>query len=432
MSSESISLKDRGFFLWQNNLNIEDYIRVTYYLETPLVPDIAVLGMAKEQSATSVKIRGIPLESNITAHTARIISVETIGETGDSMLPQYRLKTPVYQPGVTRPSGYWQVRATLAFPIANFGTSLTNLWNAVGGELHRLGFLNALRLIDMSFPDSYLARLPGPRYGIPGIRSQLAVPDRPLFCRSTRPAVSLTTDDMIKINELVLRGGFDAIKDDELTCDTPRSPFKERIKKMVAMVRRVEDATGEKKYYVANVTDDLAHSLEMADMAKEAGASALLVSPAIQGIAIAGYISQRTGLPILSHNSWADPLTRHPRFGIRPGLYVKMQRVCGADMVLLPPEFATGYMDKAEEQECITACTAPLGNLKPTLPIIAGGKTPKKLQQYLSAVGGIDFMIIAATSVDTHPGGIEAGARAFRESWTEIAGKLKAKNKPHK
>ena len=284
-----------------------------------------------------------------------------------------------------------------------------------------MGFLNALKLLDLDFPKPFLDQFTGPKHGVSGIKSQLRITDRPIFCRSARPAVGLTTEMMLKINESVLRGGFDAVKDDELTCDTPLSPFMDRIKRMVNLVRHMEDETGERKYYIANIIDNPSLTFQLADAAARAGVNALLVSPPIQGFTIAGEIAQRTGLAVLCHNSWEDILTRHPRFGVSRALYLKMQRICGADMIMLPGDFATDTMDEEESQKCVTACTGPLGNIKPSLPIIAGGKSAERLQQYLNAIGGTDFMIIAATAVDNHPDSIEGGARAFREAWLKIA-----------
>src|SRR5690606_23666956 len=104
-------------------------------------------------------------------------------------------------------------------------------------------------------PAGLIAQFPGPRYGIRGIQSRLGFTDRPIFCRSMRPANGLSTDSMLEINKQVLTGGFDVIKDDELTYDSPSSPFSDRVERMVAMKKRVEDATGERKLYFANIID---------------------------------------------------------------------------------------------------------------------------------------------------------------------------------
>jgi len=421
MGSESLDNEDIQLYIWHDGLDPNKYVEATYYFESAISPEITAVAMAKEQSALiSGGIASIDPAYNLSPYTARVTSVQLLGETTNTTLPFYRLSIPVYSTGVYREEGYWCANAKISFPIANFGPSLTNLWSAAGGELHRLGFLNALKLLDIDAPKSFLSQLSGPRYGIPGVKSQLQTENRPIFCRSTRPAVGLTTEMMLKINEAVLRGGFDAIKDDELTCDTPLSPFTARIKMMVNLVRRMEDETGERKYYIANIIASPLRTLELADAAAEVGANAVLVSTLLQGFEIAGEIAQRTGLAVLCHNSWHDALCRHPRFGVSHALHFKMQRISGADMIMLPGDFATDYIDQGEAKDCLSACIGSLGDIQPSLPIIAGGKRASHLRQYLAAIGGTDFMIIAATALDTHPEGIEAGARAFREAWLEI------------
>lgn len=423
MGSEFLDHEDIDLYLWHDNLDPDNYIEATYYFETAVSPEVTAIAMAKEQSAITGGIASIDPAYDFSPYTARVTSVQPLGETGDTMLPFYRLSTPLYSTGVYRKRGYWCGKAKIAFPIANFGPRLTNLWSAAAGELHRLGFLNALKMLDLDLPKSFLNQFSGPIYGISGIKSQLRIEDRPIFCRSTRPAVGLTTEMMLKINEAVLRGGFDAIKDDELTCDTPLSPFMDRIKPMVNLVRRMEEETGEKKYYIANIIASPLRTFELADAAVKAGANAVLISPLVQGFEIAGEIARRTGLAVLCHNSWEDTLGRHPRFGVSRALYFKMQRISGADMIILPGDFATDYIDQGEAEKGLSACVDSLGSIRPSLPIIAGGKRADHLMQYLGAIGSTNFMIIAATAVDTHPEGIEAGARAFREAWSQIAAK---------
>jgi ribulose-bisphosphate carboxylase large chain len=423
MGSESLGHEDIKLYMWHDRLDPADYVEVSYYLETAVSPETTAVAMAKEQSAIiSGGIAGIDAGYDLSPYTARVTSVQPLGETEDAMLPFYRLSVPIYNQAIYRKEGYWSATVKIAFPIANFGLSLTNLWSAAGGELHRLGFLNTLKMLDLELPQSFLKQFSGPKYGIAGIKSQLRIKDRPIFCRSMRPAVGLTTELMLQIDEAVLRGGFDAIKDDELTNDTPLSPFRDRIKRMVNLVRRVEEETGEGKYYIANIIASPLRTFELAEAAAEAGVNAVLVAPPIQGFEIAGEIARRTGLAVLCHNTWVDVMSRHPRFGVSNAAFFKMQRICGADFVMLPGDFATDYMNQAEASDCLSACVAPLGDIKPALPIIAGGKRADQLGSYLNAVGSTDFMIIAATAVDTHPDGLEAGARAFRRAWAKIAG----------
>lgn len=419
MGSESLTSEFSNYFTWENKLNMGDYIEVSYYVETQVDPELVAVAMAKEQSSCTIKA---PLTEgyDFAPYTARVTDIEYLRDSDEAMLPAYRLNTSIYNNGNRREKGYWCGVIKIAFPILNFNTSLTNLWNAIGGELHRLGFINAIRIIDITFPDNFLDKFSGPLHGIVGIKEKLCIKNRPIFCRSARPAVGLTTDMMLKINESVLRGGFDIIKDDELTISTPLSPFPERVKRMTNLCRRLEDETGERKYYIANITSDMNETFKLADIAMQNGVDALLVSPAIQGFSICSEISRRTGLAVLCHNSWVDVWTRHPRFGVTPAVFFKLQRICGADMLILPGDFATEYADNTEEKSCITACISDIGKIKNTLPIIAGGKSSEHLQEYVELFQNTDFMIIAASALDNHPDGIEAGARSFREAWKKV------------
>ena len=274
-----------------------------------------------------------------------------------------------------------------------------------------------MALTDLKFPSALAREYPGPGFGVEGIREKLGIGHRPIFCRSMRPASGLSTDTMLQLNERVLSGGFDVIKDDELTYDTPRSPFIERVRRMVDTKHRVEDQTGEAKLYFANIIDDLSASLAMAEQAAELGADGVLLSPSAQGLSFITEIRRRTGLIILSHNSCGDAITRTGTWGASDAVMARLQRAAGADLVVSPGPFATPYQDPAPARAFLEACRDELGSCKATLPIIQGGKQPQHLAQYTADVGSTDYMIIAATWLDNHPEGIQAGARAFREAW---------------
>jgi len=390
-----------------------------YYVESPFDPELVAFGMAKEQSAGLVQMRD-PRHNPSPAALARVVSVEVLGESQQPILPQYRLNTGVYKM-VGEGSVFTRARICIAYPLINLNASLTNLWNVVFGELPRLGFLNAIRLVDLDIPKSFLANFPGPRHGLNGLRNMLAVRGRPLFCRSCRPAVGLDVEAMCAINEAVLRGGFDAVKDDELTVDSALAPYQERVTALARTTRRLEQETGERKLYFVNIIDDPAKSFEQLRIAEKAGADGVLIAPAIQGLAFAGFIAQRTELPIIAHNSVEDIFTRYQKFGVSPATYLKLMRMSGADLVFLPPYFGTAEANHEELQLAVTACRKPLDQIQPSLPIIAGGKQPDKLAEYAAIIGSPDFMVIAATSVDEYPRGLEAGARAFRQAWDRFA-----------
>ncbi|MEM1154634.1 MAG: RuBisCO large subunit C-terminal-like domain-containing protein [Pseudomonadota bacterium] len=416
MSSENLHGDDQDSFLWQSEAPPHDYVLATYLFSTPIDGEQAALGIAREQSICATSLQDVDIPADIVDFCAKVISVEASPDASRDVADRYFLNTPVYGPD-SKDGRLLSFRATIAYPLRLFDKSLTRLWNSVFGEVHRLGYLGSVTLLDLQLPDAYVSAFPGPRYGISGIREKLGVTDRPIFCRSMRPASGLSTQAMLQLNERVLSGGFDVIKDDELTYDSQRSPFIERVKAMVDMKRRVEDRTGEAKLYFANIIDDLSASLQMAEQAAELGADGVLVSPSAQGFSFVSEVVLRTNLIILSHNSCADGLTRSPVWGVSDAVMARLQRAAGADLAVTPGPFATQYQNTDLSKSFIDACYDSLGDCRSLLPIIQGGKQPAHLASYTEDVGSIDYMIIAATWLDNHKNGIEAGARAFREAW---------------
>lgn len=418
MSTENLSREDLAFFTWDPGLDRSDYVLATYLLESPVDPELAAVAIAKEQSMATLRL-------NLRGHrpapdmAARVVSVETVALVEDCPLPGYKLLTEVYPY-----AGMGQLRqrfsAVIAFPLAALSGSINQLWNVVFGEVPRLGFLNAVRLTDLQLPKAFLAAFTGPRHGVPGLRTQTGIVARPVFCRSCRPAVGLSVEAMRTINEQVLLGGFDAVKDDELTVAASHADYAERINTLAAATRAVEQRSGEKKLYFANVISDLDVSMEQLRLAESGGADGIIVAPAIQGLASARWFSRHSALPILAHNTVDDIYTRHPRFGVTPAVYLTLLRISGADLVFLPGNVGSGHEDQAEIAGAVNACLSPLEHIAPCWPIIAGGKRPEKLSEYVRQIGGTDFMVIAASAVDEHPGGLADGARAFRNACNRL------------
>lgn len=422
MSSGSTNLHDKYDFIWAPGLEPDQYIEVTYYVESPYDPEFVAIAIAKEQSAVTNRI---PLEGrnqSLASFTARVTKIVERGlATKPRIFPEYHLNTPIYQARSDVAEADMISEISIAYPINSFGTSITSLWNTVAGEVHRLGFITALNIESIKLPETLLDEFIGPRFGVAGLRELLGVYDRPLFCRSTRPAVGLQTEVMVEINRQVLTGGFDIVKDDELTYSNDISSFGDRVYQMSMMVRDVEQTTGEKKIYVCNTICSPLKTFEYADVAVSMGADAFLVAPAIQGVEICNDLANTYAKPILCHNVWQDVFTRAPRIGMNDDVLFELYRLSGADMIIMPGNFATKGADQTSSDTCINACFKTYGSIRKSIPVLAGGKSADKLYQYLETVKSIDFMLIVATAVDEHPGGLIEGAKAFRASWNVLS-----------
>jgi ribulose-bisphosphate carboxylase large chain len=418
MSSENLSAHaDDRLFAWTRDRSLADYVVAHYRLETSVEPERAAYAIAREQSACTTEISHVPPEQ-LAAHTTRVLDVRVTGTAdADPVLPGYRLHTPVYSDPLRARGSV--VEATLAIPVANLRPSVTSLINHAFGEVPRLGFLHGVLLRDLELPASYLAQFAGPRHGAAGLRDRLGIAQRPLFCRSTRPAVGQHTGAMVEIARAVLEGGFDMVKDDELTEDTPLSPVAGRWRAYADLIAEVSARSGERKLGFANVIDE--QESRLTDLVVEAGLGGVLAAPGLNGFGVFQRVASR-GLISIAHNTGSDVLMRAPRLGLSPQCWLRLCRIAGGDLVMLPGEFASGALSRDEERALVDALAAPLGHIAPSLPILAGGKRADKLGDYRERVGSDDFMLIVAAAVDHHPQGIAAGAREFRDAWNALAG----------
>ena len=421
MPSEHLNPKLVEQFSWQDSLSRDDYVLVHYEIETCFDPVLAACSMAQEQSvgANVGDILGRP--TDLGSALARVVSVEHHGQSSQPLLPFYLLNESVGGT-LSRSDGKYNCAAVcIAYPLANIGTSLTQLWNTVYGELPRHGILNAFRVVDIEMPVGFINCFPGPRYGASGLCRTFGIDNRPFFCRSAQPPVGLSIELVEEINDVVLRGGFDLVKDDELTADADLSAYEKRVTRLARHVKRVARETGEQKGYFANIIASPVQGLERLRIAESAGTGGVLVAAGLQGFEFIADVRRRTQLPILAHNAGEDFLSRHPKLGVHPAVLIKCARLAGADMVVFPGTAATPWQDDEEIQRCVAACTEPLADFPRALPILCGAKRSEHLAAYRDLIGSADFMLIVATALNEHPDGIGAGARAFRTSWESIA-----------
>ncbi len=407
------------YFFWEKGLSEEDYVIATYYLESKVDLKSAAGGIGREQTAINWKFVGDKEYEYAKDYAARVMEIKNLGTTTVKKLDSFALKTTVY--------GYQPKEETfnkgivkIAYPQRNFNTSFVNMLNVMAGESHRLGYLNAIKLLDVQFNDDFVRAYNGPKFGVGAIRKLLEVKDRPIFCRATRPPVGLKIKDIARMARECLLGGFDIFKDDELTNDTERAPFKDRVRELVQVIDKVETETGEKKLYFANVIDDNEHMNELIDVAKENGADGIIFAPIMSGCSLMKTVSEQRDMPILAHNSYIDVETRHPEFGIAYPLWLKFQRMCGGDLIMAPAKFGTAFMGEKESKEVVDTCLGEFHGFKKSIPIMAGGRHSYELPSYLKIVGSPDFMLIVAAALDDHPQGLTAGARSFRQAWEAI------------
>ena len=92
-----------------------------------------------------------------------------------------------------------------------------------------------------------------------------------------------------------------------------------------------------------------------------------------------------------------------------------MARIIGVDQLHVGTVVGKMSETKAEVLENIDACKAPLGGLKPVLPVASGGLHPRLVPALLETFGN-DVVIQAGGGIHGHPNGTVAGAKAMRQA----------------
>jgi len=358
-----------------------------------------VSAMASEQSTgTWVDVPGLDLET-VARHAARVVSLwevpdhETEGAGGDRAA-QYVLQ--------------------LAFPVRNFRPQIPMLLTTVFGNISLIG---DVRLLDITFPRSFTEAMPGPRFGIEGVRRLLGVPERPLLNTMIKPSIGISPDQGAELLYQAAVGGADIIKDDEILADADISPTLRRLERYLRKLELAERETGEKKLYAINLTGDADTALRNAEKVVAEGAPAIMVNYLTAGFGLVTALARNPALevPILAHLDFGGALCAGSRNGVSSALiYGKLARLAGVDMLTIPTPYGKFNLNRRSYSRIVTGLRRELHAVKPVFPIIGGAIKPGTLP-VLHAFLGKDFIVGAGGAVYGHPMGAAAGALAFRQ-----------------
>ena len=226
----------------------------------------------------------------------------------------------------------------IAHPHGNFGPKLPNLLTAACGEgaFFSPG-ISVIKLMDIEFPETFLRHFEGPKFGIQGLRDMLGVHDRPIFFGVIKPNIGLAPEPFAELAYQAWLGGLDIAKDDEMLGDVEWSPLRQRAELLGRRARlKSERKTGERKIYLANITDEVDRLIELHDIAVEGGANALMVNAMATGLSAVRMLRKHTQVPLVAHFDFIAPFTHLPFFGVHSKLITKLQRLVGFDSIIMP------------------------------------------------------------------------------------------------
>ncbi len=400
-----------AFFAAPGSVDPEAYLELDVTFECAGDPRVAAAHLCSEQSTAQWKRVNVH-EDFRPQFAAKVITLQTEPQPdGFSIAVTDAPRGPVHR-----------CRATIIHPHGNFGPRLPNLMSAVMGEgLFFTPGVPLVRLEDIRFPESYLAHFEGPQFGVAGVRAQLQAYDRPIFFGVIKPNIGLPPEPFAALGYEGWCGGLDIAKDDEMLADAPWSPLAVRAAALGAARRRAERETGVPKMYLANITDEVDRLCELHDVAVSAGANAVMVNAMPVGLSGIRALRRHARVPIVTHFPFIAAFSRVATHGVHSRVITRLQRLAGADVIIMPGFGGRMMTPETEVLENVRACLEPMGSLRPSLPVPGGSDWAGTLATVHRLVGSTDFGFVPGRGVFGHPMGPAAGAASIRAAWEAIA-----------
>jgi len=390
-------------------------LQATYLIETPLDPARVAEVLAGEQSSgTFVRVAG---ESDALRARSRatVDAVEELEPLAAPSLPSAWLQR-------RHPQGPWRrARVTVSFPLANIGHNLTALAATVAGNLYDLGETTGLRLERLRIPKAFRDRFERPRQGVAGTRALTGVASGPLVGTIIKPNVGLSAADTAALVGDLCRAGIDFIKDDECCADPEHAPVAERIRAVMAAVRRHHDATGKRVMVAFHISDEHEAMLRHAELVQREGGSCVMVSLNWVGQSSLQTLRRHTDLAIHGHRNGYGMWSRHPALGIDFQPYAMLWRLAGVDHLHvhgLAGKFAQADEEvRSSARDCLTPLADPTDTTDVVMPAFSSGQWAGTLAPTLNAAPSADLMFMCGGGILAHPMGPAAGVTSVRQAW---------------
>lgn len=311
--------------------------------------------------------------------------------------------------------------ATIAYPADDFSLDIggvPQILSVIAGNLFGLEGLKGVRLEDVFFPPCMLREFKGPKFGIPGLRSALHRPHKPLVGTIVKPKIGLPPSGMADYIYEAGMGGLTNGKDDETLSNQKFCPLEDRVVAIADAIDRVRSETGHRMMHAINVSTRGERILEVADRAQGLGATELMVDVITCGFSAVQVLAEDPSikLPIHVHRTMHGAITRNKELGISMVVISKLVRMCGGD-ALHVGTFGVGKMkgSSAEDLANQRACVGPELPYEKVMPVCSGGMHPA-LVEPLIKITGTDVQVQAGGGVAGHPGGVRGGAKAMAQA----------------
>ncbi len=242
---------------------------------------------------------------------AREIAFEQTVELPEPCVPPALVRAVVGRLEGMERLGKRRWRATLSYSPEIVGGQVPQLLNLLYGNV---SLLHGVRVVEVGWPRSLIAALPGPAFGIEGVRRLVPQAEgRALLCTALKP-IGLTSRELAALAGRFARGGVDLIKDDHGLADQATAPFAERVGRIQQEVRRAAAETGAESLYLPHLTGPFEELPARLELLRSEGVRGALVSPFVLGLDALRWLAKSSGLVLLAHPDLVGhPLRPAPR-----------------------------------------------------------------------------------------------------------------------
>ncbi len=297
--------------------------------------------------------------------------------------------------------------------------SIPQLLSGVAGNIFGMKAVKNLRLLDVILPEEYVKHFRGPEYGIDGVRSLFKIYDRPITATVPKPKVGYDSDEFAEVAYEIYSGGIDFIKDDENLTSLSFNKFEDRARKVLKVRDRVENETGERKGYLANITSTIKEMEKRAKLVADLGGEYVMIDIITVGWAALQHmreICHDLKLAIHAHRAMHASFTRNKKHGIRMYVVAKLARLIGVDNIHTGAIYGKLEGPAKDVLEINQFLYSDWYHIKKTFPVASGGLHPGLLPKVLETNGSVDLFIQVGGGVLGHPMGAKAGAKAVRDA----------------
>ncbi len=303
----------------------------------------------------------------------------------------------------------------IGFPVANIDDNIPLLMASITGNIMSMPYL---KLLDIDFPEKFIKRFRGPKFGIQGIRDMLGIAQRPLLNNMIKPCTGYTPDVGAKLFYEAAAGGVDIIKDDELIGgDRAFNRLADRVRANMDAARRAQQVKGEPTLYACNITDEVSRLRANAMTVIENGGNCIMVDVHCVGYSAVRMLAEdpEITVPILGHSCFNGAFTCSPYQGMSSKVVNKLARISGCDIYLTQPPY--GKFDNTFDNYIVNIITskAKFYDLKPMLPFVGGGVVAGLVPKFMEDTG-CDVLLGVGAGIHAHGMGPQAGAKAFRDA----------------